>query len=768
MLVRAWQAWRDAGPNPVLRKPTVLQFPVNDICNSRCQMCRIWEQKRDEEISPEQLGDALDDPFFDAVENVGLNGGEPTLRRDLTKLAEVLMDRLPRLHGLSLITNAIREERVIAAIDQLGHLCRARGKHLDVMVSLDGVGEVHDKVRAVPGNFESAMKVLDHVRASPWVNSCRIGCTIIADNVFEVENVLALAKERGVYARFRLGVPHPRLYSAHLRDPFALDAESVFHVAAFLDTLILEYEHNDERRAFYASLRDQLTEQRPRAAGCAWRNHGATLGPRGEFSYCAVASPVLGNVREAAAAGLYWGGREVLEGILRDSCAGCRHDYEGVGNRRVLARIWARRVLRRLPEPVIRPLRSVYRELTDWRAYWRAPAATPGAVNRAGVNRVLFAGWYGTETLGDRAILAGLCALLKEVCPQVIIEVASLNPYVTRETVRLMPELGVSRIVALSSAIDEVACGRFSAVAVAGGPLMTPVREVIALKNLLKAAARSGARTALLGCGLGPIEMKGARNAAIRRMVRTVDVCVLRDAASIRMARDEYRRPAETGQAVDPAFFWVNRVVASRSAAVSGGRLVVALALREWMTAEYAADLNERAALEIKGRFEHELLRMIRRFKVVAPTAELVPVCMHTLSQGGDDRWFFHRLLADDPLARTAISWRRRSPKEELALLQAAAGVVAMRFHSVVFALGLGKPLLAIDYTRGGKIAALLHDTANSDRLVGLEGFDGEVAADMLLSEIAAGVTPRAVELSEAKETYRRSLGEWLGAVRSR
>lgn len=729
-------------------------------------MCRIWEQKRDKEISPAELEQVLADPLFDEIENVGLNGGEPTLRPDLARLAEVMIDRLPRLKGLSLITNAIRDKRVIAAVDELGALCQARGKHLDVMVSLDGVGDVHDRVRGVPGNFEAAMRVLDHLQASPLVNSYRIGCTIIAENAFGIEDVLALAKARGVYARFRMGVPHPRLYSDQLTAPFFLTPEAVFHVAAFLDTLVCEYETNESRRAFYVSLRDQLTDGRPRAAGCAWRNHGATLGPRGEFSYCAVASPVLGNVLKASAAGLYWGGKDVLEQIQRDHCAGCRHDYEGIGSRRVLLKVWAKRLAAKLPRAVLPPVRTAWRGIVDWRNYRRAGQVRVSGAVASGVRRVLLCGWYGTETLGDRAILAGLCGLLREVAPEAVIDVASLNPYVTRETVRLMPEMGVSDVLDMTSAKQAIASGRYGVVAVAGGPLMTPVREVIDLYHLLRAARQAGARTALLGCGLGPISGRGPRRRAIAAMVNAVDVCVLRDAASANMACEVFGRIGVTGSAADPAFFWVTSRDADTSPVIAG-RPVVALALREWLPGEYALGLAEEDAAVTKQKFEAELIRMVRRFRSARPDVLVVPVCMHTLTQGGDDRWFYQRLFADEPELQASVVWQRRTPLQELALLRDADGVVAMRFHSAVFALGLGKPLLAIDYTLGGKVSALLNESGNAGRMVTLMEFDGEAAADRLLADISAPTYPRAVDLSDSHSTYTSALRELMGAEHS-
>jgi MoaA/NifB/PqqE/SkfB family radical SAM enzyme len=46
------------------RKPRVIQFPVNDVCNAKCQMCNIWQQKFDYQISPQELAIAVNNPLF--------------------------------------------------------------------------------------------------------------------------------------------------------------------------------------------------------------------------------------------------------------------------------------------------------------------------------------------------------------------------------------------------------------------------------------------------------------------------------------------------------------------------------------------------------------------------------------------------------------------------------------------------------------------------------------------------------------------------------
>lgn len=759
-LNQAWADWHDARVAPAQRRPTVLQFPVNDICNSRCQMCNIWQQKRDHEITPDELDQVLSDPLFRAVRNVGINGGEPTLRRDLVALVEVLLRRLPDLSGVSLITNALRPAAVISAINEIGGRCRASGVLFDVMVSLDGIGEVHDRVRGVHGNFANADAVVSHILESPLVDARRIGCTVVADNVFHVEDVLEYAKRRGVYARFRLGVPHRRLYNATSRHAFELDWEARYHIAAFLDSVVQSYETDPGRCAFYRSLRDQIIYSRSRAAGCAWKSRGVTLDSRGNLSFCAVASPTLGCAIEQSASNLYWRNASALSAIVDQECPSCRHDYDGIADRRILFRHWARRLKSRSPEWLTRPLRHVW---TVWRAAqeWSRLHAflAEGPHPPRGASSILLCGWYGTETLGDRAILAGLCRLLLSVRSSIAIDVASLEPYVTEQTKRWMPELRVRNVLALADAESAIRSGTYCAIAVAGGPLMTPVPEVLCLERLFRVARKSGVRTAILGCGVGPLFGRGTRHKAIERLVRNAEICVLRDSASVRLAESEMHREQPPEAACDPAFFWEALVPTGiPERAPTPPRL--ALALREWQISEYALDLPLAEATSMRERLECELRVFVRTF--AEKGAAIEPVCMHTLGVGGDDRIYQRRLLADHPETVDKISWRRNPPRIELERLRQADVICAMRYHAVVFALALRKPFVAIDYTRGGKIDALLRATGNEDRLVRPEDFSGDREANRLMEAFALKPVLPPVDLGLSETTYKRALARLL------
>jgi polysaccharide pyruvyl transferase WcaK-like protein/MoaA/NifB/PqqE/SkfB family radical SAM enzyme len=722
-----WWEWSDASPNPRQRLPTVIQFPVNDICNSKCQMCHIWERKRDHEVSPEELTKILKNSLFREVREIGLNGGEPTLRKDLPELLQTAIAGLPKLRGVSLITNAIQEKQVIQMAEELGRRCADAGVHLDVMVSLDGIGEVHDRVRGAKGNFESANRVIDHLLGSSRIGSCRIGCTLIRENVYDAENVLNYARSKPIYARFRVGIPHRRLYTADLKEPFALNDEERYHLACFLDELRWNYEADPARRAFYLSLRNQIVYNADRAAGCAWKNRGITLTSRGELAYCAVQSPTLGSLLEKPADELYWSNSKTLQTILADHCAGCLHDYDGVQSKSLVMERVLRKRLARAPKPLAGAIRKSRAALSDRDRDQAARTATTNAAPASKRDGILLCGWYGTETLGDKAILSGLISSLRSTGWKGTVDLASLEPYVSQQTLREMPELGLKEILTIEDARKRVAGKRYEAVAIAGGPLMSPVVELFDLLGLFTDAAASQTKRAVLGCGVGPLGHSKRRDAAIAEILKLSNSTVLRDEVSANAARVQLGITEGAQVALDPAFIWARRQ--PELPKDPDGPLL--LALRDWPLDEYAAGLSKDAAAELKARFELELVTMIRTLRELAPEIPLRPIPMHTHARGGDDRMFFQHLFPE-----LAQSWKRSTPSEQFAEFQRARGVVAMRFHSVVLSIAAHTPFIAIDYTRGGKIAGLLKSIGNAESPLSIDTFSGEQAAQQILSNI--------------------------------
>lgn len=704
-----------------LEKPIVIQFPVIDICNSRCQMCRIWENKQSDDLTPDQLRAGLRNPLYSEVASVGLNGGEPTLRKDLAELTQVLFDELPKLKTIALITNAYRYREAIERIEEIGTIAHAHGGRLDVMVSLDGYGEVHEAVRGRPTNFMRARKVIDFAKQSPLVDALRIGCTIIRENVYGLHDLLDFCKREGIYVKYRLGVPHQRLYTADMVDPYALTFEERYHVAEFLEGLIKHYEPGEYQRQFYRSLIDQIILDKPRAAGCDWQHRGATITSKGELLYCAVQSKSLGLIQEVDSEEAFFANADHLADIRATKCDDCHHDYVGLPDRRKQVRLLAMKALAksRLEGPIRRmaQVRGVARLRRERRLAARRSALLAKvaqlpegrAKDRIGPKKLLICGWYGTETLGDKAILAGVIDAVSASLGPVEVTVASLHPYVSQMTRAQMPELSGSSIATIDEAI--AIAGSQDLVAFGGGPIMA-IHELADMEAILAAARRGGARTLIAGCGVGPIGTRAFQQ-QIARVLALGDARVYRDAKSMRVAASLGIDTQSDKVAEDPAFTWLSSVAPEHPVRQSGDDQVLLLGLRDFPWHDYAEHLSADEGRAIARRFEHNVLVALDQLVAARPGLRIRPLPMCTNHFGDDDRFFYMRLFeraSPEVLSRLDRSLldRELPPTVYVEAFRAADAALTMRFHSLVFALGLGTPAVAIDYTlSGGKVTSL-------------------------------------------------------------
>lgn len=702
-----------------LEKPSVIQFPVIDICNSQCQMCRIWENKKSACISPEDLRKGLRNPLYGEVSAVGLNGGEPTLRKDLGKLASVLFEELPRLRTISLITNAYNSDEVIARISEVGAVVEKCGGMLDVMVSLDGVGEVHDRVRGKPGNFERAAKVIDYLQSSPMVSNLRIGCTIIKENVYGLADLLEYCLSKGIYIKYRLGIPHKRLYTENLIDPYVLTDQERYHIVEFLEGLIVHYETGEHQKFFYRSLVDQLIHGAPRKAGCDWQHRGVTITSKGELLYCAVQSKALGKIHEMDSEQAYFGNKDHLQDIIRTKCASCNHDYVGIPHKRQYFKQLAMQTMRKFRmEPLARRL-FVSSNLARVRNYSRFKSRLalmrgltsdqlPIAIKGVAKRQVLICGWYGTETLGDKAILGGVMHAILKTLGEVDFTLVSLFPYVSEMSRRQMDELKECRIVSpregvlLAASMDLVVFG--------GGPLMA-IDELADMEAIFRAAKIGSVHTVIAGCGVGPLGAKWHTD-SLKNILSMASLRIYRDEASRALVGKLGLDVSKDLVAEDPAFTWLHGQRDRLQVTPPSDHKVLLLGLRDFPYSSYARHLSASECLAAKLRFEQAVLQALENLVDQHPDLVIRPLPMCTNHFGDDDRWFYRRLLRNNAKLIGRLDYSllgaELTPIEYCEAFRSSHVVLAMRFHSVVFALGLGVPVVGIDYTLGkGKVCAL-------------------------------------------------------------
>lgn len=716
-------------------KPVAISMMANDVCNSRCQMCLIWQQKKDYEMSPDDLAKVLSDPLFSNVAHIGITGGEPTLRKDLPELFRVACTTLPNLSATSMITNAIIEDVVKQRVTECAEVCRQYGKDFGVSVSLDGIEEVHETVRGRKGNFDSAIGVIDYLREIGIPVS--FGCTITNSNALYVDELLDFVKAKGLSGSFRVAEYINRLYNdkqtEHIR---SFDEKTVYHLGLFFFRAEHSFELNSTKQKTYRSIRGMLAEGKPRQTGCPYHTQTVILTSRGELLYCSPKSPIIGNTLKDSAKKLYFSNLDKRKEIIKNNCDDCIHDYHVPVNFREKVAFFL--------ESKRKHHKYNCQKLVKQAAKLTKQQKSITDVFQLTSKTTLIVGWYGTETAGDKAILWTIIKNLRSrLQPPEKIYLASLYPFVSQWTVKEMA-LGEIEVVETFSREFEQICDRVEEVVVGGGPLM----DIEALNHMLYSfmrASKSGAVARIEGCGIGPL-VNPLYIKVVAEMMRLADVVTLRDAASTERCVNQFSG-SNVRTVADPATDYVEYIKSEpqliNTVPILGTSANVSCFLREW-SGEYAAKRTPEEYVNLKIKFETELAKLIA---AVAQSqnldVHLLP--MHTFQVGGDDRVFNRRLAKDisgllgetEPESKVRFARGVVSPEEILQSMNGAQFNICMRFHSVLFAETLGVPYLAIDYTGGGKIKAFLTAKGQLNRLISLE----EVAAGQWSDKIA-GLLP--------------------------
>ena len=165
--------------------PMNLTLTPSPRCNSRCRTCNIW-RKREDELRLEEWDRVLQSigkaPFWFTI-----SGGEPFLFKDLVALCQALYKHCqPGI--INIPTNGLMHKIIPRQVVEICNSCP--DAQVIINLSLDGVGEKHDGIRGVRGNFEKFEKTYRALR--------ELGCPNLSIGVhsvisrFNVDDVLGL------------------------------------------------------------------------------------------------------------------------------------------------------------------------------------------------------------------------------------------------------------------------------------------------------------------------------------------------------------------------------------------------------------------------------------------------------------------------------------------------------------------------------------------------------------------------------------------------
>lgn len=285
---------RAAGPSlppplpsedPITRLPLLVLFP-HSRCNCRCLMCDIWRDRGRRELSAADVARWLPEWRRLGVERVVLSGGEPLLHSELWRLCDLL--RAAGI-GISLLSTGLLLARDAV---RLAAVCD------DVVVSLDGPREVHDRIRNVPRAFDRLAEGVAAVRAAGGRGISVSGrCTVQRDNFHALRATVAAAHALGLD---RLSFLAADVTSEAFNRPGGWDRERAAGVALREEDLEpLAAELAALAREHAADFAGGFLAESPRKLEHRLLQHFAALLGRADFEPNACNAPWVSTVIEA-------------------------------------------------------------------------------------------------------------------------------------------------------------------------------------------------------------------------------------------------------------------------------------------------------------------------------------------------------------------------------------------------------------------------------------------------------------------------------------
>lgn len=319
-------------------------------------------------------------------------------------------------------------------------------------------------------------------------------------------------------------------------------------------------------------------------------------------------------------------------------------------------------------------------------------------------------GWYGTETIGDRAILAGLIRIFGDVYDDFQIKLGSLFPVLSERTLLEDGEFfrdcskqhlsSISIFPSLNHGILKKEIHSSDLLIVGGGPLMD-MPLLYMLEYAFQIARKYCVKSALLGCGWGPLQQKEYIN-CVNRIIQMSDLNIFRDLRSENLCISCLgKKDNKTTSLIDPAFLAADFYL-QKNVGTPRQEEFISVNFRDISLDQYKGD-----TLEYEKQFILLLNDLVENTSV---PIKLIP--MHTFSIGGDDRIILDKIQKEMGVERVLVLHDPLTLEETMGVYYHSLLCIGMRFHSIVLQTVLNGKNYLLDYTDPvtGKIVSMLNE----------------------------------------------------------
>jgi MoaA/NifB/PqqE/SkfB family radical SAM enzyme len=285
--------------------PVNLTVSVTYSCPSRCATCDIWQKKVDD-LSVDEYGRIF--PTLQKVPIwVTLSGGDQFVRADFDEVVRLVRTLIePRIVNIPM--NGIITERIFQLLPKIAH--NTVGSQLVLNLSVDEIGEAHDRLRGADRNFEKlklAAELIHDLKKTYAHVVLGVHTVISKFNVHRIPEI-----EREARAIFRpdsyiAEVAENRVELKTMDKHITPDPADYRRAVKHLSNAIREHRSThpvarlvESLRLEYYELSSRILEEHRQVIDCYAGWASAQIAPDGHVWGCCVRAESIGNVRDHA------------------------------------------------------------------------------------------------------------------------------------------------------------------------------------------------------------------------------------------------------------------------------------------------------------------------------------------------------------------------------------------------------------------------------------------------------------------------------------
>jgi MoaA/NifB/PqqE/SkfB family radical SAM enzyme len=324
---------------PGVQMPSYLLMFVTNRCNARCEHCFYWRElntRIKEELSLQEY-EALARSLGPMLQ-ITFTGGSPELRPDLPEVVR-LFHRHCRPTNMTFCMLGYSTDRILQQVECMLTICP--DQRIKIGISLDGLGEEHDRLRGITGLFERVVRTirgLGELKRSHPNLRLDVGLTVHGLNYNSVEETARWAREN-----LPIDVMKPILVRG---DPFNPETKQDVCKTTYLKVVDQDasWLHRGPHAGRFTPLdylvhakesvqRDiirRTSETGSTGLTCAGGRETAVIYPTGDVGGCELREGLLGNLRDVEFdfRKIWFGdaGQAFRDTVGQDTkCKGCYH-----------------------------------------------------------------------------------------------------------------------------------------------------------------------------------------------------------------------------------------------------------------------------------------------------------------------------------------------------------------------------------------------------------------------------------------------------------